>query len=475
LAIHFAGMLCILIPLLLIVGNILFGSESLKILNWRAGLHLYRCSFFIIIHIIFFGLNVYGWSKSGVNHVLIFEIDPRKHLTYQKFLEIGTFLMVIWFVSLNLFIITFYYDKYPFIQPLVLVLFLIIFLINPIGIYYRQSRYWFIKKLFRVFSSPFHHVEFCDFWIGDQLCSLELVFFDIEYYFCFYTNGLNINSSDLNQIFFCSSWSQVLLQSFFQNLPSWFRFVQCLRRYRDTKHRFPHLLNAGKYASGFLVSITNALRRVQSFDYHNHKFENPFVYLWIITSLFSSTYKLIWDIKMDWGFLNKNAGENKYLREQIIYSKKFYYYISIILNIIFRYIWMINIFLHFNSLFAEYSDLIGFIFAFIEIFRRFIWNYFRLENEHLNNCGEFRAVRDISIRPTLIENDNRSLYRNNERTRTTIIEIPMSRINDSRRETIESIRRKKTNAEEFFDEMSTVLTVEPNSQLSTEDSENSVF
>ena len=32
-------------------------------------------------------------------------------------------------------------------------------------------------------------------------------------------------------------------------------------------------------------------------------------------------------------------------------------------------------------------------------FRRFIWNFFRLENEHLNNCGEFRAVRDISINP----------------------------------------------------------------------------
>lgn len=32
-------------------------------------------------------------------------------------------------------------------------------------------------------------------------------------------------------------------------------------------------------------------------------------------------------------------------------------------------------------------------------FRRFIWNFFRLENEHLNNCGQFRAVRDISISP----------------------------------------------------------------------------
>lgn len=34
--------------------------------------------------------------------------------------------------------------------------------------------------------------------------------------------------------------------------------------------------------------------------------------------------------------------------------------------------------------------------------RRFIWNFFRLENEHLNNCGQFRAVRDISISPIQI-------------------------------------------------------------------------
>lgn len=35
----------------------------------------------------------------------------------------------------------------------------------------------------------------------------------------------------------------------------------------------------------------------------------------------------------------------------------------------------------------------------LEVFRRFVWNYFRLENEHLNNCGNFRAVRDISVAP----------------------------------------------------------------------------
>ena len=35
--------------------------------------------------------------------------------------------------------------------------------------------------------------------------------------------------------------------------------------------------------------------------------------------------------------------------------------------------------------------------------RRFVWNFFRLENEHLNNCGQFRVVRDISIQPLDIE------------------------------------------------------------------------
>jgi hypothetical protein len=45
------------------------------------------------------------------------------------------------------------------------------------------------------------------------------------------------------------------------------------------------------------------------------------------------------------------------------------------------------------------SDIMLSILAPLEVFRRFVWNYFRLENEHLNNCGKFRAVRDISVAP----------------------------------------------------------------------------
>jgi hypothetical protein len=43
-------------------------------------------------------------------------------------------------------------------------------------------------------------------------------------------------------------------------LPAWFRFAQCLRRYRDSKEAFPHLVNAGKYSTTFLVVIFATLK-----------------------------------------------------------------------------------------------------------------------------------------------------------------------------------------------------------------------
>lgn len=49
-------------------------------------------------------------------------------------------------------------------------------------------------------------------------------------------------------------------------------------------------------------------------------FDNPYTWLWIISSIVSSCYAYTWDIKMDWGLFDKNAGENTFLREEVVYS-----------------------------------------------------------------------------------------------------------------------------------------------------------
>ncbi|XP_077551350.1 solute carrier family 53 member 1-like [Haemaphysalis longicornis] len=74
-----------------------------------------------------------------------------------------------------------------------------------------------------------------------------------------------------------------------------------------------------------------------------------------------------------------------------------YYYFAILTDLALRFGWTLSVSL--TELGVIHSDLMVTILAPLEVFRRFVWNFFRLENEHLNNCGKFRAVRDISVAP----------------------------------------------------------------------------
>jgi hypothetical protein len=159
---------------------------------------------------------------------------------------------------------------------------------------------------------------------------------------------------------------------------------------------FPHLANAGKYSTTFFVVIFSTLRSFHASSYDS-TFDNPYTYAWMFSHVISSCYALTWDLKMDWGLFDKNAGENTFLREEIVYSSTSYYYFAIIEDTCLRFIWIISFLLTENKIVS--ADLLVSLAATLEVFRRFVWNFFRLENEHLNNCGKFRAVRDISIAP----------------------------------------------------------------------------
>lgn len=65
----------------------------------------------------------------------------------------------------------------------------------------------------------------------------------------------------------CNTYSYGV-RAVIQCLPAWFRFVQCLRRYRDTKRAFPHLVNAGKYSTSFFVVTFAALYNTHKGTYH---------------------------------------------------------------------------------------------------------------------------------------------------------------------------------------------------------------
>jgi hypothetical protein len=56
--------------------------------DWIPTLRMFRVSLFIGLMVFFVGVNTYGWRANGVNHVLIFEVDPRDYLSSFQLMEV---------------------------------------------------------------------------------------------------------------------------------------------------------------------------------------------------------------------------------------------------------------------------------------------------------------------------------------------------------------------------------------------------
>lgn len=101
-----------------------------------------------------------------------------------------------------------------------------------------------------------------------------------------------------------------------------------------------------------------------------------------------------WDIVMDWGLFQRGTTK-RFLRDRTMYPSLWVYYAAIVSNLFLRVTWIIPFALELDS--EAFSMAASLVLAVMEIYRRFQWNFFRMENEHANNTGEFRAVQDIPL------------------------------------------------------------------------------
>ena len=362
-----------------------FGSDGVDITE---AVSLSRGPFLVILFVYLTAVNMFGWRKFLVNYVLIFEIKPDEHVSETYLILLASKLSLFWACC----VILLSYLRLS-VALFVIVSFLAILMIMSLVRVPKSSTSspwtWFIKTLVRVLIAPFAHVRFPDFWLGDQLNSLAQVLIDFKYIFCFCTSSGTKEDSCLNPT---NVFHFIVLC-----LPAYFRFAQCLRRYRDTGDKFPHIANSFKYATTFLVVISGYIKLKYS-NTRTPLLQNPFLYLYIVFRFLNTGAVLLWDIKMDWGFFEKGNTESWILRSELLYPPS-WYYSAFFLDILLRFSWIWQVVL--LELKIVSPVLIISILSPIEVLRRFMWNFFRLENEHLNNCGQFRAVRNIRMKPIL--------------------------------------------------------------------------
>ena len=114
---------------------------------------------------------------------------------------------------------------------------------------------------------------------------------------------------------FCQT-SQSLGIPFLNLIPFWIRFWQCIRKFKDS-HDVYNIVNAGKYATNFIPVI---LAFVQALVSPGNNW-GPLKIVWLVTNIFVTVYKLVWDYYKDWGLFQswKKDEHEPFLRPNLLY------------------------------------------------------------------------------------------------------------------------------------------------------------
>lgn len=171
-------------------------------------------------------------------------------------------------------------------------------------------------------------------------------------------------------------------------IPFAIRLRQCLIDYQRTSQRI-HVFNLLKYASSIPVILLSAVQRKFSDDDATY-FGGQFIWnLWVIAIFINSTYSFVWDVFFDWdlnilGF--KFAFDHGGLRSVLYFGSRYWYYLAIVIDYTLRFTWSLKLSSHWYHLADHESSL--FTLELLEIFRRWVWMFFRLESEWVRNIKD---------------------------------------------------------------------------------------
>lgn len=349
-------------------------------------LQIWAGFFLVNLALVMFTINLIIFDKYKINYKFIFEFNVATALNYKQFIVLPAFGMMLlsligWF-SFN----DFWPDEFPG-RDWVWIYFgiLIVLFLWPGKAFYGTSRRWLQIALLRLVFSGLYPVEFRDFFLGDIVSSLTYSMSNIALFFCMFSHHWRGTLAGQNPADNTCGSHKSRLMGFLATMPSIWRLLQCIRRYMDTGDWFPHLANSLKYSMSALYYITLSVYRI------DRQSETKAVFITFAT--INSIYTSIWDIVMDWSLL-QSGSKNFLLRDHLFYKKPIYYYLAMIADVTLRFQW---IFYAFFGKAINNAAGTAFLVALAELFRRFIWLTFRMENEHATNVFLFRASKDTPL------------------------------------------------------------------------------
>ncbi|KAL3346728.1 hypothetical protein AABB24_025264 [Solanum stoloniferum] len=349
---------------------------------------LYSLFGYIVLHMLMYAGNVYYWKRFRVNYPFIFGFKQGTALGYRQVLLLASGLSLLALAAalshldMDMDPKTRKFETLTELIPLALVIVLIIIIFCPLNIIYRSSRFFLLRTAWHCLCAPLYKVTLPDFILADQLTSQVQAIRSLQFYVCYYVWGNFKTRSNKCQ----DSNVYQILYIVVAIIPFWSRFIQCLRRLFEEKDSMQGL-NGLKYFSTIVALVMRTL--------YSQKGGTFWRVMAASTSGVTTVANTYWDLVIDWGLLQRNS-KNPWLRDKLLVPHKIVYFVAIVLDVILRLVWM-QLVLDIKQLSFLHEKAFLAVVACLEILRRGIWNFFRLENEHLNNVGKYRAFKSVPL------------------------------------------------------------------------------
>lgn len=271
----------------------------------------------------------------------------------------------------------------------------LLFFANPLKRFYYKERIGLIKALEQCFISPLGigKIQFRHFFLADVITSMHSLLKEFATFFTFmYARDQPWRFSTAP----AKLQETVIIAIVIGFVPDLIRFSQCVKKYfvlhsQGNPAAPMQAKNAGKYFSALVAEAAHLWA-------HGDARDTAF-WVWLFFKTFSTIYKYIWDLRVDWGLLRFWKISDFGLREKQYYPKFFYYW-AIFTNFVLRFSFFYWTFVPI-SLMQEDVDLwsvlklkLG-ISLVLEAYRRTQWSLLRVENENINNFEGYRQILKI--------------------------------------------------------------------------------
>jgi len=380
----------------------------------RAAFPIFRACGGLLLLQWFWACSVSIWTRYRINYIYLFDFVPSTVRSPFDLFCAAVDNTLVFMILMLLYYKAGSHDIPQIIPVGVYPLLLICCTIWKIVYPLRQRRpLW--QTIAKVISAPLHSPTFFQTYVGDVLTSIVKILQDIAWSICWiYAGNFLVSENSENEVkqeWSEAFWYKSVLIPLIIMMPLVIRFNQCLRKFWDTGDRFPHLANATKYVSSLLVTLFGIFHPLYlEYEYNTvarKKLEfslNFYQIFWTILFVVSSIYSFIWDVYMDWGL---GREQYSFLNHPLMYPQKFYYHFAIGIDLILRFIWVSTLIPADSGASFALPEYLTALTMMLELSRRTMWGFFRLENEHRNNEHKHQRAGFV---PLHFESGHKHMY-----------------------------------------------------------------